>query len=101
MPSLCARLSACFALSDAGAFTCLGYPGSRGNEKVDAATFAGFGVDFLKYDNCWAPASDWIVERYEAMRDALNETGQPILFSMYALKAPLYVTMAAVLRFNG
>lgn len=44
--------------------------------------FAGFGIDLLKYDNCWAPASDWVVDRYIAMRDALNATGRPILYSM-------------------
>ena len=49
---------------------------------MDADTFAGFEIDFLKYDNCWAPASDWVVDRYKAMRDALNATGRPILFSM-------------------
>lgn len=68
--------------SDAGARTCLGFPGSRGHEQADAQTFADFGVDFLKYDNCFAPPSDWIVDRYTAMRDALNETGRPIVFSM-------------------
>lgn len=50
--------------SDAGAKTCLGLPGSRGNEEQDAQYFADLGVDFLKYDNCYAPASDWIVDRY-------------------------------------
>ena len=68
--------------SDAGSKTCLGLPGSRGNEELDAQYFADLGVDFLKYDNCNAPASDWIVDRYTAMRDALNKTGRPILYSM-------------------
>lgn len=68
--------------SDAGAHTCLGFPGSRGYENEDAATFANWGVDFLKYDNCFAPPNDWIVDRYVAMRDALNQTGRPIVFSM-------------------
>ncbi|KAL3147731.1 hypothetical protein ABBQ32_002472 [Trebouxia sp. C0010 RCD-2024] len=68
--------------SDAGSKTCLGLPGSRGKEELDAQYFADLGVDFLKYDNCHAPASDWIVDRYSAMRDALNKTGRPILFSM-------------------
>ena len=47
--------------SDAGALTCLGYPGSRGHEAKDAQSFAEWEIDFLKYDNCWAPASDWCV----------------------------------------
>ncbi|KAI7846119.1 hypothetical protein COHA_000380 [Chlorella ohadii] len=67
---------------DAGALTCAGYPGSRGFEKVDAQTWAEWGIDYLKYDNCWAPASDWVIDRYVAMRDALNATGRPILYSM-------------------
>lgn len=55
-----------------------GYPGSRGHEVEDAATWASWGVDYLKYDNCYAASSD-VVERYTAMRDALNATGRPIL----------------------
>ncbi len=39
--------------SDAGYLTCAGFPGSRGYEKVDAETFAAWGIDYLKYDNCW------------------------------------------------
>eukprot|EP00891_Asterochloris_glomerata_P004554 jgi/Astpho2/4554/e_gw1.00067.147.1_t len=68
--------------SDAGSRTCLGYPGSRHNEELDAQTFADWGIDYLKYDNCWAPASDWVVDRFAAMRDALNKTGKPILYSL-------------------
>ena len=68
--------------SDAGSKTCLGLPGSRGNEELDAQYFADLGVDFLKYDNCFAGPEDWIVDRYSAMRDALNKTGRPILYSM-------------------
>ena len=68
--------------SDAGSKTCLGLPGSRGNEELDAQYFADLGVDFLKYDNCYAGPEDWIVDRYVAMRDALNNTGRPILYSM-------------------
>jgi len=42
-----------FALqySDAGWFTCAGYPGSYGNEVRDATTFANWGFDLLKYDS--------------------------------------------------
>jgi alpha-galactosidase len=31
------------------------YPGSLGYEAIDAATFAEWGVDYLKYDNCFPP----------------------------------------------
>ncbi|HKD42046.1 MAG TPA: NEW3 domain-containing protein [Myxococcaceae bacterium] len=68
----------------AGTHTCNradGFPGSLGHEAQDAALFASWGVDYLKYDNCnnqGIPA----VERYTAMRDALAATGRPIVYSI-------------------
>ena len=56
--------------------------GSRDHEEEDAKAFADWGTDFLKYDNCWAPASDWVIDRYTAMSAALNKTGRPIVYSM-------------------
>ncbi|KAK7277069.1 hypothetical protein RIF29_18218 [Crotalaria pallida] len=39
--------------SDAGYFTCSKtMPGSLGHEEQDAKTFASWGFDYLKYDNC-------------------------------------------------
>ncbi|WIA22757.1 hypothetical protein OEZ86_009714 [Tetradesmus obliquus] len=66
---------------DAGLFTCAGFPGSRHHEADDAALFASWGVDYLKYDNCFSAAAD-VQQRYKDMRDALNSTGRPIYFSM-------------------
>ena len=40
--------------ADAGVHTCGGLPGSLGHEREDAARFAAWGVDYLKYDNCYA-----------------------------------------------
>ena len=40
------------------------------------------GVDYLKYDSCNAKREDWVIDRYAAMRDALNATGRPILYSL-------------------
>lgn len=60
----------------------MGLPGSRGHEAVDAHTFAAWGVDFLKYDNCFSPDDEPPRGAYEAMRDALNATGRPVLFSV-------------------
>jgi len=37
---------------DAGTATCAGFPGSLGHEAVDAQSFADWGIDYLKYDNC-------------------------------------------------
>lgn len=39
--------------SDAGNETCKERPGSLGHEKQDADTYTEWGVDFLKYDNCY------------------------------------------------
>lgn len=69
--------------SDAGSHTCAGFPGSLGHESVDAETWAEWGVDYLKYDNCFAPApAGLVVDRYTAMGAALNKTGRPICYSL-------------------
>ena len=67
--------------SDAGQATCQGRPGGMNYEKIDAATYAAWGVDYLKYDNCNDDGVD-PKERYPRMRDALNATGHHILFSL-------------------
>ena len=67
--------------SDAGTKTCAGRPGSLHYEKQDAQTYAKWKVDYLKYDNC---NSDGTApeKRYPVMRDALNETGRHIFYSL-------------------
>ena len=70
---------------DAGTITCAGFPGSLGHERLDARTFAGWGVDYLKYDNCNHGSSvttAQYIARYAAMRDALDAAGRPILFAV-------------------
>jgi alpha-galactosidase len=58
--------------------------GSYGNEVRDAATFASWGVDYLKYDNCEpAPGSNAQVD-YQRMRDALAQSGRDIVYSICA-----------------
>ena len=47
--------------SDAGYKTCGGRPGSLSYEAMDASDYAAWGVDYLKYDNCYidgTPAFD-------------------------------------------
>jgi alpha-galactosidase len=66
---------------DAGTATCAGYPGSLGHETTDAQSFASWGVDYLKYDNCSNNGVN-AQSRYTAMRDALAATGRPILYSL-------------------
>jgi alpha-galactosidase len=41
----------------AGTETCGGYPAQIGHEYLDAATFAAWGIDYFKYDNCYVPAN--------------------------------------------
>ncbi len=66
---------------DAGTATCAGYPGSLGHETTDADTFASWGVDYLKYDNC-NNNNESAQTRYTTMSNALKATGRTILFSM-------------------
>ncbi|EFN53392.1 hypothetical protein CHLNCDRAFT_137182 [Chlorella variabilis] len=66
--------------SDSGHFTCQGFPGSRDHEREDAQSFADWGVDYLKYDNCFV--HDDLLGRFVAMRDALNATGRPFVYSL-------------------
>jgi alpha-galactosidase len=75
--------------SDAGTKTCGERPGSYGYEEKDAALFAEWGVDYLKYDYCYCPDygsnnNDYrmAIERYKKMGDALKATGRPIVYSI-------------------
>ncbi|KAG8791686.1 hypothetical protein FRC16_000327 [Serendipita sp. 398] len=79
---------------DAGTLTCAGYPGSLGYENIDAATFAEWGVDYLKYDNCYVPSNwtdnsnyaDWgqsnSAKRFRQMGTALAAQSRPIQYSL-------------------
>ncbi len=67
---------------DRGTATCGGYPGSQGYETQDATTFAGWGVDYLKYDNCSASLN--VETQYQTMQAALAATNRPFVFSLCA-----------------
>ncbi|XP_031104630.1 alpha-galactosidase-like [Ipomoea triloba] len=68
--------------SSAGTQTCSQQmPGSLGYEDQDAKTFASWGIDYLKYDNCYnnnIPPK----ERYPKMSKALLDSGRPIFYSL-------------------
>src|SRR4051812_29821187 len=67
--------------SSAGTGTCQKRPASLDHEAADAHTFASWGIDYLKYDNCNnenRPA----VERYMAMGNALKTAGRPMVYSL-------------------
>lgn len=73
--------------STPGPKSCFGYEGSYGHEKQDAATYASWGVDYLKYDYCSTGtvySEDQLPQAYEKMHDALIHTGRPIVFSIHA-----------------
>ncbi|KAL1858797.1 hypothetical protein VTK73DRAFT_7802 [Phialemonium thermophilum] len=70
--------------SDAGIYDCDFYPGSFGYEELDAATYAEWGVDYLKYDNCggFAAGTLPVQERFWRMASALRESGRDIFYSL-------------------
>ncbi|MDF3983044.1 glycoside hydrolase family 27 protein [Luteibacter sp. PPL201] len=73
--------------SSAGTSTCeplqenRGFPGGLGHEKDDAASFAAWDVDYLKYDNCNNQKIE-ATQRYAAMAEALRGSGRTIFFSV-------------------
>ncbi|MFJ6015402.1 NPCBM/NEW2 domain-containing protein [Streptomyces sp. NPDC092952] len=69
--------------TSAGTRTCdsVGLPGALGHEYSDARQFADWGIDYLKYDNCNNQGVD-ARQRYTTMRDALEATGRPIVYSI-------------------
>ncbi len=52
--------------------------GSYGHEEQDAETYASWGIDYLKFDNCDGPS-----EPYVAMRSALDDIAQSTGRSIY------------------
>ncbi|MCR5693564.1 MAG: glycoside hydrolase family 27 protein [Clostridia bacterium] len=64
-----------------GALTCAGFPSSFGHEYDDAASFAEWGVDFLKYDYCFRDKNVPGEVLYRRMSIALANCGRDILFS--------------------
>ncbi|QDS73740.1 hypothetical protein FKW77_004773 [Venturia effusa] len=83
--------------SDAGVKTCMvGEPqqaGSLFHEQQDAKTFASWGADLLKYDNCFSetakgyPDTDYApsvphLGRYQNMSDAIIATKRPIVLQV-------------------
>jgi alpha-galactosidase len=82
--------------SSPGPKTCAGYEGSYGHEEQDAATYASWGVDFLKYDLCGLrdvmrmekPDYDplkgrtMMIDAYIRMHKALVKTRRPIVYSL-------------------
>lgn len=69
--------------SDAAQLTCGGWTASLGFEEQDARTFASWGIDYLKYDYCNAPADSATArQRYRTMADALQKSGRDIVLGV-------------------
>ena len=67
--------------------TCAGYAGSLDHVSQDAATYAAWGIDYLKYSWCpvfideTKPPVD-MAASYKLMGDALNGSGRDIVFAV-------------------
>ncbi len=81
--------------SSPGPKTCGGYVGSYQHEQQDANTYAGWGIDYLKYDLCsYEPIMKkkakgdqrkefaLIRQAYRKMHQALLNTRRPMVFSL-------------------
>jgi alpha-galactosidase len=72
--------------SSPGPKTCAGYEGSFGHEDQDAASYAAWGMDYLKYDLCSARSiykdtEEDIRGLYQKMGESLAKTRRPIVYS--------------------
>jgi alpha-galactosidase len=69
---------------DHGSKTCMGVAnsGSYGKEAQDAKTFASWGVDYLKYDNCNIVSGSNQQTDYQNMQKALANSGRQIVYSI-------------------
>ncbi|KAG8742961.1 hypothetical protein FRC10_000583 [Ceratobasidium sp. 414] len=82
--------------SDAGDQTCARYPGSLGYETIDAQTWAEWGVDYLKYDNCHVPGN-WTDNHVSSIQIALGNV--PADFDWYNSNSAIrYRRMTAALN---
>jgi alpha-galactosidase len=68
--------------TDAGTMTCAKRPGSIGHEYQDAKQYANWGVDYLKEDWCNTLPGQNSEASYTLMRNALVDSGRPIVFSL-------------------
>mmetsp|Transcript_50740 Transcript_50740/g.99422 ORF Transcript_50740/g.99422 Transcript_50740/m.99422 type:complete len:704 (+) Transcript_50740:1-2112(+) len=64
----------------AGETTCAGRAGGLYHEDIDAKTYIDWGAEYLKYDDC-GQVNLQSFAKFSAMRDALNRTGVPVVYS--------------------
>jgi hypothetical protein len=74
--------------SSPGPKTCGGFLGSYGHEAQDAATWARWGIDYLKYDWCSygklapKPSLEEMRKPYRVMRKALDDAQRGVVYSL-------------------
>ncbi len=74
--------------SSPGTKTCGGYEGSYGFEAKDAMNYAGWGIDYLKYDWCSYgsiapnPTPEQLRKPYKEMKHALRKANRDIHYSL-------------------
>ncbi len=73
--------------SSPGPKTCAYYEGSFAHVQQDAATYAAWGIDYLKYDLCtdldvYKDDAPTLQAIYQEMGDALQATHRPIVYSL-------------------
>ena len=68
--------------TDVGTMTCAKRTGSIGHEYQDAKQYANWGVDYLKEDWCNTLPGQNSESSYTLMRNALADSGRPIVFSI-------------------
>ena len=73
--------------SSPGPKTCAYYEGSFAHVPQDAATYAAWGIDYLKYDLCtdldvYKDDAPTLQAIYQEMGDALQSTHRPIVYSL-------------------
>jgi alpha-galactosidase len=66
--------------SSPGPKTCAGFEGSFDHEEQDAASWANWGFDYIKYDWCSCQSKD-LKQPYQKMRDALDKADRDIVYS--------------------
>ena len=68
---------------DRGELTCQGLPGSLQHEQIDMATFAQWGVDYIKLDSCHAERNGRTSSAdYAIFQKAIQATGRPMVLSI-------------------
>lgn len=80
--------------SSNGTYTCEDYPASLRNERVDAETFAEWGIEYFKYDFCHNVPISSLSPRIIAVSVADNETGK--VLSRYESKDMTLKGMARI-----